>query len=218
MPYVTSPRAMFPTLTDADVPNLRADLAAAGIDVDAFEIVQSVSGNVWFGVRTPGRPGLNLLLDVELLDRMADVLDAAGWEIAAHHDGKRAASLDIVGRVPRVGQHITAPAGIAPAVEDRAAEVVSVHEETVVLRLANGQEEQVPIDAVAARLWDAEQVAVFLGIKASSARGQMSRWGVTARTYRRSNGGRPHALYASTDVRAAAANRPGRGARTDLQA
>ncbi|WP_203607040.1 hypothetical protein [Streptomyces sp. SID11385] len=67
-------------------------------------------------------------------------------------------------------------------------------------------------------LWTIEQVSAYLGIKPSSARGLLSRWGVARTTTGTSSAGRLCSLYPAADVREAAARRPGRGARTDLDA
>lgn len=66
-------------------------------------------------------------------------------------------------------------------------------------------------------LWTIAEVAEHLGIKASSARGTLSRWKVRAADRRIDDHGRAHALYDPEEIRAAAASRPGRGARTDLE-
>lgn len=68
---------------------------------------------------------------------------------------------------------------------------------------------------MADELWTIDQVAALLGIKPGSARGTLSRWGVKAVEHRQVPGGRVQAYYDPDEVRAAAANRPGRGARTD---
>lgn len=65
--------------------------------------------------------------------------------------------------------------------------------------------------------WTISDVARHLGIKESSARGQLTRWGVTAKDYQRGPNGRPMALFDAKEVRQAAAARPGRGSRTDLK-
>ncbi|MFD7978904.1 hypothetical protein [Streptomyces sp. NPDC059071] len=64
-------------------------------------------------------------------------------------------------------------------------------------------------------LWTIAQVAEHLGVKAPSARGQLSRWGITATSAVRTESGRWASLYDATQVRTAAASRPGQGARTD---
>lgn len=65
-------------------------------------------------------------------------------------------------------------------------------------------------------LWTIAQVAAHIGASSNgSARRTLSRWGVRAATYQPG----PHrvqARYNADQVRAAAAARPGRGARTDL--
>ncbi|MEU8136089.1 hypothetical protein [Streptodolium elevatio] len=68
-------------------------------------------------------------------------------------------------------------------------------------------------------LWTIDQAAEHIGAASTgSARKTLSRWGVTAVGYQRHpESGRPAARYLADDVRAAHANRPGRGARTDLQ-
>lgn len=66
-------------------------------------------------------------------------------------------------------------------------------------------------------LWTAQDVADFLGLASTgSARRTLSRWGIAAADYRRSESGHPEAQYDAAKVRAAKATRPGRGARTDL--
>lgn len=66
-------------------------------------------------------------------------------------------------------------------------------------------------------LWSAAQAAEFLkAADAHSARRTLSRWGVQAVTYERGGNGRPEARYSADEVRGKAANRPKRGARTDL--
>lgn len=82
-----------------------------------------------------------------------------------------------------------------------------------------------PEDGSPAReLWTTQQVADYLGITRDSARKQLSRWGITAaHRYWESVGGYGkrnllHSLFLSTEVRAAHAARPGRGARTDRAA
>lgn len=64
-------------------------------------------------------------------------------------------------------------------------------------------------------LWTIDQAADYLGVKPSSARGTLSRWGVAAVEHRQVPGGRVRAYYDAQTVREAYANRPGRGARTD---
>lgn len=68
-----------------------------------------------------------------------------------------------------------------------------------------------------ADLWTIEDVAAFLGIKPSSARGTLSRMGVRAHSYRpHPTSHRAQALYEPEEVQAAHTGRPGKGARTDL--
>jgi hypothetical protein len=67
-------------------------------------------------------------------------------------------------------------------------------------------------------LWSIREVADFLGVKPGSARGILSRAGVTATTYVRGPSGRAEARYGEAQVRQAAAQRPGRGHRSDLDA
>lgn len=67
-------------------------------------------------------------------------------------------------------------------------------------------------------MWDAQQVAAFLGISPDSVRRQMSRWGIQRFGTGQSQAGRMTALYNAAQVREAQASRPGRGARTDLTA
>lgn len=66
-------------------------------------------------------------------------------------------------------------------------------------------------------LWTIEQVAEHLGIQKGSARGTLSRWGVRAIDQQIDGHGRAYSLYDPEAIRTAAANRPGRGARTDLE-
>lgn len=66
-------------------------------------------------------------------------------------------------------------------------------------------------------LWTIEQVAERLGIQKGSARGTLSRWGVRAADRQIDGHGRAYSLYDPDEVQAAIANRPGRGARTDLK-
>lgn len=62
--------------------------------------------------------------------------------------------------------------------------------------------------------WTIDQVAEYLGLQPGAARGTLSRWGVQRAGL--TDDPRPKSLYHAADVRAAAANRPGRGARSDL--
>jgi len=63
-------------------------------------------------------------------------------------------------------------------------------------------------------LWTIAEVAEFLGAASTgSARKTLSRWGVTARS--RQPGRAGASLYSETEIRAAKAAAPGRGARTD---
>lgn len=65
-------------------------------------------------------------------------------------------------------------------------------------------------------LWTIEDVAAYLDIKPSSARGALSRMGVRAHSFRsHPDSNRAQALYDPAAVRAAQAERPGQGARTD---
>ncbi|MYR45057.1 hypothetical protein [Streptomyces sp. SID5910] len=66
-------------------------------------------------------------------------------------------------------------------------------------------------------LWTIAEVAAHLGVKPGSARGTLSRWGVRAVDHRIDDHGRAHSLYDPDEVRAAHADRPGRGTRTDLR-
>lgn len=66
-------------------------------------------------------------------------------------------------------------------------------------------------------LWTIAEVAAHFGIKPDSARGTLSRWGVKAVDRLVDEHGRAHSLYAPDEVKAAHANRPGRGARTDIR-
>lgn len=63
--------------------------------------------------------------------------------------------------------------------------------------------------------WTIDQVSDHLGVKPSSARGQMARWRIT-RMHVTGASGRAEARYDAAEVRERHANRPGRGARTDL--
>jgi|tagenome__1003787_1003787.scaffolds.fasta_scaffold19629155_3 hypothetical protein len=66
-------------------------------------------------------------------------------------------------------------------------------------------------------LWTIDDVATYLGIQPSSARGALSRMGVRAHSFRaHPTSHRAQALYDPEQVRAANKERPGRGARTDL--
>lgn len=67
-------------------------------------------------------------------------------------------------------------------------------------------------------LWTIGDVAAYLGAASpASARRTLGRWGVTATAYvPRETGGGVEARYDPAQVQQAAANRPGRGARTDL--
>lgn len=66
-------------------------------------------------------------------------------------------------------------------------------------------------------LWTIHDVAGHLGVKPKSASGTLTRWGVKAVRYERGPSGRPEARFDAEEVRTATANRPGRGARTDLR-
>lgn len=67
-------------------------------------------------------------------------------------------------------------------------------------------------------LWSIAQVAEHLGTASTgSARRSLSRWGVSAVEYRKGPSERAEARYDAEEVRAGAANRPGRGTRTDLE-
>jgi hypothetical protein len=69
---------------------------------------------------------------------------------------------------------------------------------------------------MAAELWTIEDVAAYLGVKPSSARGALSRMQVRAHSFRpHPDSNRAQALYDPQQVRAANAGRPGQGARTD---
>lgn len=66
-------------------------------------------------------------------------------------------------------------------------------------------------------LWSAAQAAEHLGVAdAHSARRALSRLDVQAVRYERGPSGRPEARYDADEIRDKAANRPGRGNRTDL--
>lgn len=67
-----------------------------------------------------------------------------------------------------------------------------------------------------ATMWDARQVAAYLGIDLDSVRRQMSRWSIRRADVEESASGRTVALYPAAAVRETHAARPGRGARTDL--
>lgn len=64
-------------------------------------------------------------------------------------------------------------------------------------------------------LWTVQQVADYLGVTRDAARKQLSRWSIEAAfRYRERN--LLCSLFLASTVRAAHANRPGKGARTDL--
>ncbi|MFF2751140.1 hypothetical protein ACFVVA_37090 [Kitasatospora sp. NPDC058048] len=218
MPYVPPLYgAAYGTLTPDDSAAVMATLAAAGIDTTALVCVVSPSGNAHF-IRTdaPWSEG-NAVTDAGLLDRMAEALVAAGWEVLGH-GGRRLGFLDVLHRpIPAVGARVTVPAHVLPGSDPCDGEVTACGDGTVTVALDDGTEQEVPVDALVPRLWSVDRVAEHLEIRPDSARGQMSRWGVRARTYQRGPTGRPSALYESTEVRTATANRPGRGARTDLR-
>ncbi|MFI1485814.1 hypothetical protein [Streptomyces sp. NPDC020747] len=66
-------------------------------------------------------------------------------------------------------------------------------------------------------LWTIDDVAAYLGIQPSSARGALSRMRVRARSFRaHPQSHRAQALYNPEQVKTANAARPGRGKRTDL--
>lgn len=65
--------------------------------------------------------------------------------------------------------------------------------------------------------WGIGQVAEYLGVQKGAARGQLSRWGVKALRYEPGESGRPEAQFDAQQVRDARDNRPGRGARSDLE-
>jgi hypothetical protein len=66
-------------------------------------------------------------------------------------------------------------------------------------------------------LWTIDDVAAYLGIQPSSARGALSRMGVRAHSFRpHPKSHRAQALYDPEQVKSANAERPGRGSRTDL--
>ncbi|MFI0897763.1 hypothetical protein [Streptomyces sp. NPDC020983] len=68
-------------------------------------------------------------------------------------------------------------------------------------------------------LWSIRDAAQFLGAASTgSARRTLSRWGVAAVRHEPGPSGRVEARYDAEQVRQAAANRPGRGTRTDLRA
>jgi len=65
-------------------------------------------------------------------------------------------------------------------------------------------------------LWTINEVAAYLDIQPSSARGALSRMGVRAHSFRpHPTSHRAQALYNPEQVKAAHAARPGQGARTD---
>lgn len=67
--------------------------------------------------------------------------------------------------------------------------------------------------------WSIDEVAAHVGAATSrSATRTLSRWGIKAAGYERSDSGRARAMYPAAEVRAAKESRPGRGARTDLPA
>lgn len=65
-------------------------------------------------------------------------------------------------------------------------------------------------------LWTIDDVADYLGVRPSSARGALSRMEVRARSFRpHPTSRRAQAVYDPEQVKAAIAERPGKGARTD---
>jgi hypothetical protein len=66
-------------------------------------------------------------------------------------------------------------------------------------------------DDTTPELWNAEQVAEHCGIAPGSVRRQVTRWGIKRAGTGTSPAGRITALYRADEVRAAHANRPGRG-------
>jgi hypothetical protein len=65
-------------------------------------------------------------------------------------------------------------------------------------------------------LWTIAEAAEHIGAASNkSATSTLSRWGVKAVSYQRSPRGPAKALYSADEIRAAHANRPGRGTRTD---
>ncbi|MEV6357940.1 hypothetical protein [Streptomyces hydrogenans] len=64
-------------------------------------------------------------------------------------------------------------------------------------------------------LWSRDEIAEHLGIAPGSVRAALRRMGLTPVDYTPGPSGRPMARYAAADVRAAAEQRPGQGARTD---
>ncbi|MEE4546429.1 hypothetical protein V2S66_31255 [Streptomyces sp. V4-01] len=68
-----------------------------------------------------------------------------------------------------------------------------------------------------ADLWSIRDVAAHLGVAVGSARGQLSRWKVKAVAYEVGPSGRPEGRFDPVAVQEAAANRAGRGRRTDLR-
>lgn len=71
-------------------------------------------------------------------------------------------------------------------------------------------------DPTDGELWTIADIAVYLGVKPKSARGQLSRWGMKRAATGESKAGRITALYRAADIREAADNAPGRGHRSDL--
>ena len=67
-------------------------------------------------------------------------------------------------------------------------------------------------------LWTIDDVAAYLGVKPSSARGTLSRMGVRAHSFRpHPESHRAQALYDPAEVKEAHTGRPGKGSRTDLK-
>lgn len=65
-------------------------------------------------------------------------------------------------------------------------------------------------------LWSIREAAEHLGLQRKAASRQLSRWGVKAVRYEPGPSGRVEARFDPEQVKTAAANRPGRGHRSDL--
>lgn len=88
MPYVQPSRPVVTgTLTEDDKPAILEALNAAGIDTSAIACAVTKSGNAFFILNVP-RGRTSLIEDGDLLDQIADALDAAGWTMFAR-DGQR---------------------------------------------------------------------------------------------------------------------------------
>lgn len=65
-------------------------------------------------------------------------------------------------------------------------------------------------------LWSIHKAAEYLGLQRNAASRQLSRWGVKAVRYEPGPSGRVEARFDPEQIKSAAARRPGRGHRSDL--